>query len=310
MKIAFMFPGQGAQVIGMGKDIYETYPEAQKIYEKANEILGKDITKLCFEEEQEQLNKTENAQIAIFITSLAIAEVLKIHGIKADMVTGLSLGEYSALTYAGMLSLEEGIKIIQKRGYYMGNYLPKKQYQMVAIIGMDSTVIEEACKKQEEKGNYVVPANYNYSAQTVISGEKEAVEEISKELKELGAKKMIALKTSGPFHTSKLEKAREFFAKELEKITISIGEIPVIRNIDGKIYQKEDSIKEILAQHMVSPVRFDKTIQTMKEQEIDYYIEVGPGKALAGFVKKEDKDAKVMNVNDLTSLEKVLEIVK
>ena len=289
MKRAFLFPGQGAQVVGMGKDIYEKYEEARKIYDKANEITKMDVKKICFEGPEEELNKTENTQIAILTTSLAILEVLKSKNIEADVAVGLSLGEYGALIYSGIISLEDGLKLIQKRGYYMGNLLPDEEFAMAAVIGLDSSKIEDVCQNIAKEGKFIVPANYNCKVQTVISGEKEAIEEASEKLKEAGAKRVIPLKTSGPFHTSKLEKAK------------------VIKNIDGTYYTKNDNIKEILSKHIISPVRFDKAIELMKEEKIEEYVEIGPGRALTGFIKKDNKEAKVYNINNLESLENYLE---
>lgn len=310
MKIAFMFPGQGSQTVGMGKDIYERYNEAKEIYEKASEILNIDVAKLCFEGEQEELNKTKNAQIAILVTSLAILEVLKNNGVEADICTGLSLGEYTALIYSGYLSFEDGIKLIQKRGYYMGTCVPKEEFKMAAVIGAQSSIIEKVCENLNKKGMFVVPANYNYSGQTVISGNKEAVEEATKLLNDEGIRKIIELKTSGPFHTEKLLEAKQLFEKELEKVSFMEGKVSVIKNIDGSIYTNNDNMKEILAKHIVSPVRFDKAIKLMEDNDIDTYIEIGPGRALSGFVKKENKEANVMNVCDIETLNKVLEYIK
>ena len=217
MKRAFLFPGQGSQIVGMGKDIYEKYEEARKIYEKASEISNIDIKKICFEGPEEELNKTENTQIAILTTSLAILEVLKSKNINADIAVGLSLGEYGALIYSGIMSFEDGIKLIQKRGYYMGNLLPKEEYAMAAIIGLEVNKIEEICEKLNEQGKFVVPANYNCSVQTAISGETNAIDEAIELLKQAGAKRAIKLKTSGPFHTVKLQEAKNAYEKELEK---------------------------------------------------------------------------------------------
>ena len=310
MKRAFLFPGQGAQVVGMGKDIYEKYEEARKIYDKANEITKMDVKKICFEGPEEELNKTENTQIAILTTSLAILEVLKSKNIEADVAVGLSLGEYGALIYSGIISLEDGLKLIQKRGYYMGNLLPDEEFAMAAVIGLDSSKIEDVCQNIAKEGKFIVPANYNCKVQTVISGEKEAIEEASEKLKEAGAKRVIPLKTSGPFHTSKLEKAKEAYEKELENISFNEGKAKVIKNIDGTYYRKNDNIKEILAKHIISPVRFDKAIELMKEEKIEEYVEIGPGRALTGFIKKDNKEAKVYNINNLESLENYLEMEK
>ena len=310
MKRAFLFPGQGVQVVGMGKDIYEKYEEARKIYDKANEITKMDVKKICFEGPEEELNKTENTQIAILTTSLAILEVLKSKNIEADVAVGLSLGEYGALIYSGIISLEDGLKLIQKRGYYMGNLLPDEEFAMAAVIGLDSSKIEDVCQNIAKEGKFIVPANYNCKVQTVISGEKEAIEEATEKLKEAGAKRVIPLKTSGPFHTSKLEKAKEAYEKELENISFNEGKAKVIKNIDGTYYTKNDNIKEILSKHIISPVRFDKAIELMKEEKIEEYVEIGPGRALTGFIKKDNKEAKVYNINNLESLENYLEIEK
>lgn len=303
-----MFPGQGAQYPSMGKDIYEKYKEARNIYDKASEVLGIDIKKLCFETSQEELSKTENTQIAIAVTSLAILEVLKKNKIQADICVGLSLGEYVALIYAGILSLEDGLKLLKKRGTYMGNLVPNEEFAMTAVIGLESIKIEEVCKKLQNNGLFVSIANYNYSMQTVISGNKEAVEQASIYLKELGAKKVIPLNTSGPFHTKKLQKAKECYEKELEGVKFNKGNKLVIKNIDGMPYEEGDNIKEILAKHIVSPVRFDRSIKFMKDSGIERFIEVGPGKTLTGFVKKELKDCniKCFTTDNLQELQKIL----
>lgn len=307
MKRAFLFPGQGAQIVGMGKDIYDEYEEAREIYDRASKISGIDVSKLCFEGPEDELNKTENTQIAILVTSLAILEVLKNNGIDAQIATGLSLGEYGALIYSGILSFEDGISLIKKRGYYMGNYIPDEKYLMAAVIGLDSKKIEEVCDKIREDGKFVVPANYNCSVQTAISGEEKAVEEAMEKLKEAGAKRVIPLKTSGPFHTVKLEKAKEAYEKELENVKFNSGNIKVIKNIDGTFYNDDDNVKEILANHIISPVRFDKAMKLMENEGVEEYVEIGPGKTLTGFVKKENKEANTFNINSLESLRNYLE---
>ena len=309
MKRAFLFPGQGAQVVGMGKDIYEKYEEARSIYEKASQIAKMDIAKICFEGPEEELMKTENTQLAILTTSLAILEILKKEGVTAQIAAGLSLGEYGALISADMISFEDGIKLIQKRGYYMGTLLPEGNYAMAAVIGLDNEKIENICQEISSQGKFVIPANYNCSVQTAISGEQEAVTEAMEKLKEAGAKRVIPLKTAGPFHTPKLEQAKLAYEKELEKVTFHLGKMKVIKNIDGTFYQEQDNIKEILANHIISPVRFDKTIDLMQKEEIQEYVEIGPGKTLTGFVRKDNKEAKVVNIYDLQTLENYIKEV-
>lgn len=308
MKTAFLFPGQGAQVLGMGKDIYEQYQEAKEIYIKAEKISGIDIRKICFYGPEEELMKTENTQIAILTTSLAILKVLECNGIKADIAVGLSLGEYVSLIYGGYMSFEDGIKLVKKRGYYMANFLPKEEeYSMSAIIGLESNKIEKICNQIKKEGDFVVPVNYNCSSQTVISGTDTAINIAIEKLKEAGAKRAIKLKTGGPFHTEKLKKASELFSNELENVQFKTGNgIKVIKNIDGKFYTKSDNFKEVLSKHIVNPVRFDKAIQVMKEQNIDRFIEIGPGKTLTGFIKKDYPEAELFNVNNLDSLKLII----
>ena len=280
MKRAFLFPGQGAQVIGMGKDIYEKYEEARKVFDEASNISGIDVKKLCFEGPEDELNKTENTQLAIMVTSLAILEVLKSKNIDAKITCGLSLGEYTALVYAGIISFKDGIKLIKKRGYYMGNLIPASEYEMAAVIGLDVSKIEDICSELKSQGKFVVPANYNCSSQTVVSGEKIAVEEAIEKLKSAGAKRVIPLKTSGPFHTEKLLEASKVFFFLLENIKFNLDEtsVEVIKNIDGTYYNNNDNIKEILEKHIISPVRFDKAIKLMQEEKVDEYVEIGPRK--------------------------------
>ena len=308
MKIAFLFPGQGAQEIGMGKDIYENFEEARNMYKYVQDITKMDVAKMTFEGDETELNKTNNTQICILTMSLAILEILKKHNIEAKISSGLSLGEYTALIYSGYIDLKEGIELVKKRGELMQNLVPAGKWSMAAIMGLENSKVEEICNSV--KSGFVTPANYNYVGQIVISGEEKAVEEAIEKAKEAGCKKAVQLKTSGPFHTVKLEKASEELGKELEKIHINKTQKQVIKNIDGKPYTEQDDVKEILKKHIISPVHFDETINTMLKMGIDTFVEIGPGKTLAGFIKRTNKEVKVLNINNLTSLEETLNYLK
>lgn len=310
MKIGFLFPGQGSQCVGMGKDIYEKYDVAKKVYDKVKEITGIDVAKLSFEGPEEELIQTKYTQIAILTMSLAILEVLKINGITADISAGLSLGEYTALIYSNALNFEEGIKLVQKRGEYMQNLVPEGEWLMAAIMGMTEDQVEEVCRKVEN--GFVVPANYNCIGQIAISGDKTGVEEAEIISKEMGAKKVRVLKTSGPFHTEKLIESSNALRNELKDVNINEFKSKVVKNIDGNFYLDTDDVKDILAKHIVNPVRFAKTLNTMIENGIDTFIEIGPGKTLSGFVKRTpvEKEINNLSINNCTSLEEVIDFVK
>lgn len=284
MKIGFLFPGQGAQNIGMGKDFYEKYEEAREIYDKVKELTNIDIAKISFEGAEELLNKTSYTQLAVLTNSLAILAILKKKKIQAEISAGLSLGEYAALIYSGAIRFEEGIKLVQKRGEYMEKLLPKGEWQMAAIIGLTQQQVEKICQ-QITKG-FIAVANYNCEEQIVLSGEKDAILEAEEIAKAMGAKKVRVLKTAGPFHTEKLKESSIAYAKELEKIKINSFTSEVIKNLDGTPYNSKDNIKEILEKHIICPVQFTKIIQTMLEQGIDIFIEIGPRKNFVWFCKK------------------------
>ena len=309
MKIGYIFPGQGTQTVGMGKDIYEKYEEAKNVYKIIDNSLNENIKELTYEKTQEELNKTENTQITIYAMSMAILEILKNKGIKPEVAAGLSLGEYSALTTAGVISLEDGAKIVRTRGKLMQNLAPEGNWAMAAIIGLEDEKVEEACTKVNN--GFVKAVNYNCPGQVVVSGEKEAVLQAMEYAKELGARKAIELKTSGPFHTEKLKDASVELRKELEKINFKDFEIPVIKNLNGMAYTKEDNMVEILSNHVISPVKFGKSIETMINMGVDTFIEIGPGKTLSGFVKKVckqmEKEVNVFNIENLETLESTLE---
>lgn len=314
MKIAYLFPGQGSQSIGMGKDLYEKYDLVKQTYEKVKEITGIDVEKITFEGSDEELSKTQNTQISILTMSLAILKLLESNGIKAEVSSGLSLGEYSALINSSAISFEDGVKIVEKRGEYMQNLVPDGEWLMAAILGMEEDKVEEVCKKacEESTENFVVPVNFNCTGQIVVSGNKSGVEAAEVIAKELGARKVRVLKTSGPFHTEKLIEASNKLREELETLEIHKFESKVIKNLDGTVYTEDNDIKDILAKHIVSPVRFSKGLETMLEMGVDTFIEIGPGKTLSGFVKRmnTEKPINILNINSVDTLESTIDFVK
>lgn len=310
MKIGFLFPGQGAQTVGMGKDLYEQYEEVKKVYDSVCELTGVDIKKISFEGPEEVLNETKNTQLAILTESLAILEVLKKNNILADMSAGLSLGEYTALIEDGVFDFGDGVKLVQKRGEIMQNYTPKGNWKMAAILGLDEESTIEACN--EVKDGFVVPANFNTIGQIVISGEEEVVVKAGEIAKEKGAKKVSILNTAGPFHTAKLDKCSEKLKEELQKININKKNSKVVKNIDGKQYTADEDVVDVLSKHIMNSVKFTADLQTMYDNGIRTFIEIGPGKTLSGFVKrmKFEEEIKIMNISNCETLEEVIKEVK
>ena len=311
MKIAFLFPGQGSQFVGMGKDIYEKYKEVMSIYDMAQKITNSNIKELSFQGPDNILNETKNTQMAILLQSIAIVQILKKYGITADAFAGLSLGEYSALISSGAITLEDGIKIVQKRGELMQNLVPEGNWKMAAILGLNEEQVIKICKSV--KSGFVVPANFNTIGQIVVSGENQAIQELEKLAKESGAKKVMVLNTAGPFHTKKLEKSAEGLKEELKKYKFNSEKASVVyKNLDGKKYNTNDNYCEVLSNHIVNPVRFTDTLKNMYDDGVDCFIEVGPGKTLSGFVKrmKFERDIKIINICDVQSLETAVQTLK
>ena len=307
MKIGFLFPGQGSQSLGMGKDLYDEYEDYRKVYDDVKKITGIDVAKLTFDENEDVLNQTKNTQLAILTMSLAILRLLENENINANASMGLSLGEYGALINSGALSFEDGIRTVKRRGELMQELCPEGNWSMAAVLGLDEYVVVDICNKID---GFVVPANFNCPGQIVISGEKEAIDKAIIVLKEAGAKKVIELKTAGPFHTEKLQNAATELRKEFDDLKFKTFKTTVIKNLDGKEYSSLDDFKTILEKHIVNPVRFEQGIQTMLDTGIDTFVEVGPGKALSGFVKRASKDVKVLNINNLESFNLVISELK
>ena len=302
-KIAYIFPGQGSQYSGMGKDFYDAYDEAKRVYDLANDSTDVDVKEICFGED-EKINQTEYTQIAMFTTEMAILEVIKSKGLKPDICAGLSLGEYGAVYLAGVLPLDKLMNLVRKRGIYMQDAYPVGG-AMTAVLGLDAEIVNKVCDETE---GIVKIANYNCPGQLVISGEETAVAKASEKLSEAGAKRCIPLKVSGPFHTELLKAASEKLTEEMNSLDFSDPTIPYYSNVEATLVEKADGIKEMLAAQMISSVCFWQSIEKMIDDGVDTFIEIGPGKSLSGFVKRISKEVKVINIDKVEDLEKIKEI--
>lgn len=306
MKTVFMFSGQGAQYAGMGKDLYDHYPVAKEIFDRADAVLGYSIKDICFQDEA-KLGETEFAQPAILTMSIAAMKVLEEQGVRADMTAGLSLGEYSAYVASGAMGFEEAVALVQKRGKFMAEAVPSGEGAMYAVIGLDTELVEEACSEATtETGELAIPANYNAPGQIVIAGKAAAVAKAAELAKEKGAKMAVKLKVSGPFHTELLQPAADKLGPELQKMHISPMKIPVYTNVNAEVVSSEQEIIPILTKQICCPVRWETIVRNMAEAGADTFIELGPGKTLNGFVKRIIKGVVNVHVEDRSSLEQTM----
>ncbi len=309
-KLAFVFPGQGAQTVGMGKDFCQQYEVAKKLFQQADEALGYSIKEMCFEGPAEDLQLTANTQPAILTMSVIANEILKEHGIQPDVTGGHSLGEYSALVAAGVLDFQDAVLLVHKRGQFMQEAVPVGQGGMAAIIGLADEVIVDACEQATKSAGEVQAVNFNCPGQTVIAGTTAGVEAAVEALKEAGAKKAVILPVSAPFHSTLMKPAAEKLAAELDKVTIRDAKIPVVSNYTGELETKADEIKANLVAQADHPVKWIACVNTMKEYGAETFVEAGPGKTLCGFNRRIDKSLKSMNVENLESLQKTLDYFK
>ena len=307
MSTAFLFSGQGAQYNEMGKELYEEYDQVKQVFNRASERLGIDLAAVMFNDD-ERLHWTPLTQPAILTLSHAIEQLLKEAGIKADMVAGLSLGEYTALVSSEVFTFEDAVELVHKRGTYMDQAVPEGTGAMAAVMGLEAEVVEKICDEISET-HYVQVANYNMPGQLVVAGIKEGVAAASEALEKAGAKKVVPLNVSGPFHTKLLEPAAQKLAEELKNVEMNPLSVTVYSNTTADKYADKEQVSETLIQQVMSPVKFEQMIRQMIQDGADTFIELGPGKTLKTFVKKIDRSVTVLNVENIKQLHKAIEKV-
>lgn len=308
-KTAFLFAGQGAQYIGMGKELYDSFSVCRQIFEEADESLHMDLTKLIFQGDKETLDLTENTQPSIVTMSIAALYAAKEYGLVPDVVAGLSLGEYSALTAGGMFYLSQVIPLVRKRGRFMQEAVPEGVGKMCAILGLAEDQVREACKEAQRYG-IVEPANFNCPGQIVIGGENQAVDEAAALAKSKGAMKTLDLSVSAPFHTSMLRPAATRLKEELEHITLGELKTPLISNVHADYVKDNCEVKELLYQQVMSSVLWEQSIRRMINDGVENFVELGPGRTLSGFVKKIDRSLKTYHIEDIASLEATAAVLR
>lgn len=300
--IAFLFPGQGSQHAGMGKDLAENFAVARQVFEEANDALGFDLASLCFNGPEEELKLTANTQPAILTTSIAALRVLQAEtGLAPDYAAGHSLGEYSALVCAGALGFADAVRTVRQRGTFMQEAVPVGTGAMAAILGLDLAALDVVCKDAAQ-GQVVSPANFNSAGQVVIAGHAEAVNRAIELAKERGAKRAMPLPVSAPFHCSLMTPAGERLAKVLDDVAVGEMSIPVVSNVEAKPNQDASRVRELLVEQVSAPVRWEETIASMVDLGVDRYLEIGPGKVLAGLVKRMARDSVIQNVQDVADI--------
>ena len=308
MKIAFVFPGQGSQRVGMCRELWDNFSEAKKVYEEASAVLGYDVAKLSFDGPKEELNKTFRTQPCILTASIAANNVLVSKGIEPYVVAGHSLGEYSALVAAGVIPLTEAVKLTEKRGMFMQEAVPEGKGLMAAIMGLDRNKVDDICLSVES--GYVSPANYNCPGQIVIAGEKEAVEDAMKLAKNAGAKRAIPLAVSAPSHCTLMIGASDRLGELLSTIKFNDPSVPIVNNAEAMFLTNAERIKYSLIAQLSSPLLWEDSIRNILEKGIDTFVEVGPGKVLSGLIKRIEPSSRILNVEDMESLNKTMQELK
>ncbi|MHB8652997.1 MAG: ACP S-malonyltransferase [Terriglobia bacterium] len=304
-KTAFIFPGQGSQYPGMGRELAEKFPEARKVFEEADAALGFPLSKLCFEGPAAELQLTANTQPAILTVSVAAAEVLRAHGVHADFVAGHSLGEYSELVAVRSIGLADAVSLVRKRGEFMQEAVPAGQGAMAALLGFDRAATDDVCREAAQ-GEVVSPANLNSPGQLVIAGHRTAVERAVELAKKRGAKRAVMLNVSAPFHCALLKPAQDRLAAELDRVEIRDPQVPLVNNVDARVVRTAAEVLDGLKRQVTAPVRWEESVRLLRNENVTLFIELGPGKVLSGLVRQIDRDAECLHVEDVTSLEEVL----
>lgn len=305
-KTAFVFPGQGAQKVGMGKDAYESHEKARRIFEQADDALGFSLSRLIFEGPEEELKITYHTQPALLTVSIALYEVYREFGATPDYTAGHSLGEYAALVVSGVLSFEDAVRLVHMRGRYMEEAVPRGQGAMAAVLGADKSRLAELCRKLGDENLLAEMANLNSPGQVVVSGSAEGIRAVTERAKdEAGAKRVVPLEVSGPFHSSLMKPAADKLGEQLAAVSLQKPAVPVVANVTARPVRDEETIRDLLVRQVYSPVRWEESVEWLIEDGVDTFVEIGPGKVLSGLIRKINREVNIVSLDTVDSIERV-----